>query len=141
MKTVKSLLTGSMALLWTVLIITTAGNKEARAEDPFSISAYLNDSIFNIDNIASSEDMPQYILEKTALYLQSFTTSRRELFQKWLDQSIPHMAIIKNILREEGLPEDLAFLPLIESGFNVNDRSHAKATGMWQFMASNRAPS
>ncbi|MCC6543214.1 MAG: transglycosylase SLT domain-containing protein [Nitrospirae bacterium] len=139
MKTFKSLLAGSIVLIWTVLIIAVAGNNEARAEDPFSISAYLNDSIFNSEHIASSGDMPQYILEKTALYLKSFTTSKRDLFQKWLDQSIPHMLLIKKILREEGLPEDLAFLPLIESGFNVNARSSAKATGMWQFMATTGA--
>ncbi len=139
MKTFKSMLAGSIILLWAIIIITAAGYKEARAENPFSISAYLSDSIFNSELVASSEDMPQYVLDRTALYVKSFTTSGRELFQQWLNESIPYMPLIKKILREEGLPEDLAFLPLIESGFNVNARSRAKATGMWQFMASTGA--
>ena len=139
MKTFKSLLAGIAMLLCAVLIITATGNKDARAEYPLSISAHLNGSIFNNEQISSSEDMPQYILDRAALYLESFTTSGRELFQQWLDQSMPHMFLIKRILREEGLPEDLAFLPLIESGFNVNARSRAKATGMWQFMAATGA--
>ena len=139
MKTFKSLLTGSIVLLWAFLIITITGIKEARSEDTFSIFSYLDDSIFINEDVTQSGDMPQYILDRTALYLQSFTTSGRELFQQWLDQSMPYMPIIKHILREEGLPEDLAFLPLIESGFNVNARSRAKATGMWQFMAATGA--
>ena len=139
MKTFKSLLAGIAMLLCAVLIITATGNKDARAEYPLSISAHLNGSIFNNEQISSSEDMPQYILDRAALYLESFTTSGRELFQQWLDQSMPHMFLIKRILREEGLPEDLAFLPIIESGFNVNARSRAKATGMWQFMAATGA--
>ena len=135
----KSLLAGSIFLLWAVVIITVTENIEARAENTSSISAYLSDSIFNNELIASSEDMPQYVLDRTALYIQSFTTSGRELFQEWLNQSMPYMPLVKRILREEGLPEDLAFLPLIESGFNVNARSRAKATGMWQFMAATGA--
>src|SRR3989304_129847 len=139
MKTFKSLLTGSIVLLWAFLIITITGIKEARSEDTFSIFSYLDDSIFINEDVTQSVDMPQYILDRTALYLQSFTTSGRELFQQWLDQSMPYMPIIKHILREEGLPEDLAFFPLIASGVNVNARSRAKATGMWQFMAATGA--
>ncbi|MDD5433873.1 MAG: transglycosylase SLT domain-containing protein, partial [Nitrospira sp.] len=51
----------------------------------------------------------------------------------------PYIPFIKDILREEGIPEDLALLPLIESGFNVNAKSPKQATGMWQFMASTGA--
>ncbi len=40
------------------------------------------------------------------------------------------------IITEKGLPEDIAFLPLIESGFSTHARSRAKAVGPWQFIAS-----
>lgn len=43
---------------------------------------------------------------------------------------------MKEILIEKGLPEDLVYLPLIESGFNVNARSRANAVGPWQFIES-----
>jgi len=41
---------------------------------------------------------------------------------------------MKQILREEGLPEDLVYLALIESGFNPYAYSSAKAMGIWQFI-------
>jgi membrane-bound lytic murein transglycosylase D len=44
-------------------------------------------------------------------------------------------AIVK-ALKEAGLPEELSWLPLIESGFKVNALSRARALGMWQFIAS-----
>ncbi|MCC7202125.1 MAG: transglycosylase SLT domain-containing protein [Nitrospirae bacterium] len=140
MKRFKTFLAGTIFLLLAVFIMNSAGNREARAEYPYSITSYLDGSIFNNDNreyaVDSSEDVPPYVLEKASSYMELFTTSGRELFQQWLDQSMQYMPLIKAILREEGLPEDLAFLPLIESGFNVNARSRASATGMWQFMSS-----
>jgi membrane-bound lytic murein transglycosylase D len=44
-------------------------------------------------------------------------------------------AIVK-ALKDAGLPEELSWLPLIESGFKVNAMSRARALGMWQFIAS-----
>src|SRR3990170_1408002 len=136
----KSLIIRSMMLLWMFLVVTAAGIDMAHAEYPFSIFPYLDCSIFNNEEaVDSSENMPPYVIDKVAKYMNYFTTSGRSLFQHWLDQSMPYMPLVKEILREEGLPEDLAFLPLIESGFNVNARSRAKATGMWQFMAATGA--
>ena len=43
--------------------------------------------------------------------------------------------MIKRILAGENLPEDLAYLALIESGFNPNAYSRARAVGMWQFIS------
>jgi membrane-bound lytic murein transglycosylase D len=41
---------------------------------------------------------------------------------------------IRKTLEKNGLPEDLAYLPHLESGFIANARSHAGARGLWQFM-------
>lgn len=41
---------------------------------------------------------------------------------------------IRNALREQGVPEELAVLPQVESSFNPVARSHADALGLWQFM-------
>ncbi len=43
---------------------------------------------------------------------------------------------MKDILREHDIPEQMVFLPLIESGFNPNAYSRARAAGYWQFIAS-----
>jgi membrane-bound lytic murein transglycosylase D len=43
--------------------------------------------------------------------------------------------IVKS-LQEAGLPQELSWLPLIESGFKVNALSRSRALGMWQFIPS-----
>jgi membrane-bound lytic murein transglycosylase D len=51
-----------------------------------------------------------------------------------LKRSNRHIAQMQQIFRDRGLPVELTYLPLIESSFNINARSHAGALGMWQFM-------
>ena len=45
-----------------------------------------------------------------------------------------HLAQMQKIFRDEGLPPELAYLPLVESSFNIRARSGVGAVGMWQFM-------
>jgi len=63
-----------------------------------------------------------------------FVNRIRGSFSVWLERSSRYVEIMKDILQEKDLPEELVFLPVIESGFNVNARSHAGAVGPWQFM-------
>lgn len=124
-----------------VIILLKAG--VVMASEAISVTSYL-DSFEGLifDNMAEtdfSENMPSYVIERVSFYVNLFTTKEREVFQRWLDQAGPHIPLIREIFREEGLPEDLALLPLIESGFNVNAISPKKAAGMWQFMASTGA--
>ena len=55
-------------------------------------------------------------------------------FQKSLVRSRPYVGMIKRTLREKGLPEDLAYLPHLESGFDRFATSRVGAKGLWQFM-------
>jgi membrane-bound lytic murein transglycosylase D len=55
-------------------------------------------------------------------------------FSKSLARSRPYISMIKQTLREKGLPEDLAYLPHLESGFDRFATSKAGAKGLWQFM-------
>ena len=59
----------------------------------------------------------------------------KEHFADGLRVSGRYMAQMQKIFREEGLPVELAYLPLVESSFNIRARSAAGAVGMWQFMA------
>lgn len=58
----------------------------------------------------------------------------KEHFAEGLRISGRYMAQMQKIFREEGLPVELAYLPLVESSFNVRARSVVGAAGMWQFM-------
>jgi membrane-bound lytic murein transglycosylase D len=70
-------------------------------------------------------------VEKNIRY---FSVTVKNHFARWLERSGKYMAMMKGILRENYLPEDLVFLALIESGFNPKAYSWAKASGPWQFI-------
>ncbi|MEE8575451.1 MAG: LysM peptidoglycan-binding domain-containing protein [Thermodesulfobacteriota bacterium] len=67
-------------------------------------------------------------------YIKHFQTKGKPYFTKWLERSGKYMPMLKRILNENGMPDDLAYLSMIESGFNPHARSSANAIGMWQFM-------
>ncbi|WP_437869897.1 transglycosylase SLT domain-containing protein [Sorangium sp. So ce363] len=52
----------------------------------------------------------------------------------WIKKSGRYGAAIRRVLREQGLPEDLLWLSLVESGFDPTIHSPAGAAGLWQFM-------
>jgi membrane-bound lytic murein transglycosylase D len=58
----------------------------------------------------------------------------REHMERWLYRSGRYFPLMKRILAEEGLPEEIVYLSLVESGLNPTARSWAKAVGIWQFV-------
>lgn len=58
----------------------------------------------------------------------------RRFIEESLLRREEYLPVIREIFAEEGVPEDLINVALIESGFNANARSYAGAVGMWQFM-------
>lgn len=65
-----------------------------------------------------------------------FTQRIKDRFSLWLSRSGRYLELMKEILKSKELPEEIAFLPLIESGFNPAAYSVAKAVGPWQFIAT-----
>ncbi|MBN2655349.1 MAG: transglycosylase SLT domain-containing protein [Nitrospirae bacterium] len=64
-----------------------------------------------------------------------FKETIRERFSVWLERSAKYIEIMKGVLKERKMPDELVFLPLIESGFNTNAYSKARAVGPWQFIS------
>ena len=67
-------------------------------------------------------------------YIRYFTTTKKDVFKRWLKRKKRYAPFVKEILREHGLPEDLVYLAMIESGFNLHAYSPMKAAGPWQFI-------
>ena len=67
-------------------------------------------------------------------YLDFFRGPARERFGIWLARMPRYEPMIRRRLQEAGLPGDLVYLALIESGFSNTATSRARAVGMWQFM-------
>jgi peptidoglycan lytic transglycosylase D len=68
-------------------------------------------------------------------YLEFFQVDARDRFEIWLSRLGRYEGLIRERLRAKGLPEDLVYLTLIESGLSNTAISRARAVGMWQFMA------
>jgi len=74
------------------------------------------------------------VVQKT---MEFFTNEGgRRYFQKWMQRAGRWFPMMRRIAREEGAPEEIAYLAMIESGLSNNAVSWAKAVGMWQFIKS-----
>jgi membrane-bound lytic murein transglycosylase D len=71
-----------------------------------------------------------------ARYLSRFTGPAHDYIQTRLSDGTKFEPMIRTALRSGGIPEDMYYLALVESGFDPNAYSRAAAVGMWQFMAS-----
>lgn len=85
-------------------------------------------------DLSDKFDIPIVFNEAVQYFINYFTTEKRKVFSNWLKRSEKYVPLMKEILREEGLPEDLVYLAMIESGFNPRAYSPAKASGPWQFI-------
>ncbi len=81
-------------------------------------------------------DVPVRWDARVVRYLEYYRTSPRgrSMVAGWLKKSGRYGGSIRRILREQGLPEDIVWLALVESGFDPTIVSPAGAAGLWQFM-------
>lgn len=71
---------------------------------------------------------------KVLSYVQLFAGRLKGYLEDGLSRGARFLPMIQDVFRAEGLPLDLAYVPLVESAFKSNALSRAKAKGMWQFM-------
>ena len=77
---------------------------------------------------------PSILNDRVKSFIDLFQTKADSYFTRSLARSQAYEGMMKKILREKNLPEELFYLALIESGYNPHAQSRAKATGIWQFM-------
>ena len=80
-------------------------------------------------------DIPLTLNNKVEYFVNYFQTRGRDVFARWLSRSERYIPMMKQVLKKEGLPEDLVYLAMIESGFSPHAYSAASAVGPWQFMS------
>jgi membrane-bound lytic murein transglycosylase D len=83
----------------------------------------------------STDKFPITVNGRVAAAMKYFQTKGRRIFTRWLERSGRYKELYQQILREEGVPEELFYLAMIESGFVNHAYSYARAAGPWQFMA------
>ena len=77
---------------------------------------------------------PVVLNNQVQMYLNLFQTKQRKTFSSWLSRSSIYLPLMKKELKNAGLPEELVYLSMIESGYNQRACSSANAVGLWQFM-------
>ena len=78
--------------------------------------------------------LPIEVNERVEQWMVRFSTSDRPEFEQTLSRAGLYSDMIRGKLRARGMPEELFYLAMIESGFLTHARSNVSATGMWQFM-------
>ncbi len=85
--------------------------------------------------IAVRHDLPLTVNDSVLQYLSFFTSTRgRAIVSHGLDRAGRYDVMIRRVLKEEGVPQDLIYLAQAESAFQPQAVSRAGARGIWQFM-------
>jgi len=90
-------------------------------------------SLFRVD---PEFDFPVVENDKVRYYVDYFTGRARGTLRIWLERSGRYLPMMRDVFAEAGLPRDLAYLAMVESGFNDKAYSWAHAVGPWQFIES-----
>jgi membrane-bound lytic murein transglycosylase D len=80
-------------------------------------------------------DIPVAYNSRVKYWIEYFQTSGRGWFTKWLERSSRYLPVLQQTLKRNGLPQDLAYMSMIESGFSSQASSTAQAVGPWQFIS------
>ncbi len=87
-----------------------------------------------LNNVVEEEIEIEYN-GKTEHWIDYFQGAGRKHFSRWLARVGSFRDIIEPILVDVGIPRDLLYLAVIESGLNLSAKSYMKAIGPWQFMS------
>ena len=97
--------------------------------------AYANGSRVSYSAVMA-QAYPFALNPQVQFFLDRFTGNRRDAMTLWVSRSGRYLAMAREVFRSRGLPEDLVFTAMIESGFKPDAVSRVGAKGMWQFMAA-----
>ena len=87
-------------------------------------------------DLANAEhDIPIPLNQRVLNYISLFQGRLHDFIEDGMRRGSKYLPMIQNVFRAEGLPLDLAYVPLVESAFKPNALSRVKAKGVWQFMA------
>lgn len=81
-------------------------------------------------------DIPVTYNTRVSKWITHFQTRGSVWFREWLERSYRYLPLIQSELKHHGMPMDLAYMVMIESGFSAKAVSVANAVGPWQFIES-----
>jgi len=102
---------------------------------PFQLAPVTDLKSFDVASVKDRYDIPVEMQPLVVQYIHFFQGAGRKWFRRWMSRSTRYLPLMQPILESQGLPRDLVYLSMIESGFNTQAKSWAAAVGPWQFIA------
>ncbi|KMQ50486.1 Membrane-bound lytic murein transglycosylase D precursor [Chitinispirillum alkaliphilum] len=116
------------ALVFQQRLLDALGTLEVKPEDSVLL--------YRLSRERNNYDIPVVWNDRVQHSLLFFMRSRRGIFDRWLHRAGYYLPVKKQMFADAGLPQDLAYLPILESGYNPHAYSRAHASGIWQFIPS-----
>ncbi len=104
-------------------------------ELPFELELITDVESFDVSKVKDRYDIPVEMQPLVAQYIHFFQGGGRKWFRRWMSRSARYIPLMQPLLEAKGLPRDTVYLSMIESGFNTQAKSWARAVGPWQFIA------
>ena len=117
-------------VLGVSIVATAPPNQDPSAYRPAAVAA-----VASLVEAPVRWDIPVVWNASVERFVDLFSGEQSDRMALYLKRSGRYEGMIRSKLRERGMPEDLLYLSMIESGFNPNARSRVAAVGLWQFMA------
>jgi membrane-bound lytic murein transglycosylase D len=130
--------------------VAPAQRREAFAEqreEPAAIDTFLGPAVADppapsprtaqavVDELGSRDfDIPIPLNDRVLSFVELFSGRLKGYLEEGLGRGTRYLPMVQSIFQAEGVPLDLAYVPLIESAFKPSALSRAKARGIWQFM-------
>ena len=126
-----ALVSSVVFLIMGLTVGTWADGRESATNDGGETTAEVR-----AESLSSlSLPLPAEVNERVGYWMDRFSTDERAGFEELLAREGLYADMIRTKLAERGMPEELIYLAMIESGFSSDARSEVAATGMWQFMS------
>ncbi|MFH1829220.1 MAG: LysM peptidoglycan-binding domain-containing protein [Pseudomonadota bacterium] len=122
---------------WIVVVLVmlsiSACSSKKRARSSYDSTRFISEHDLRA---LPTSDIPIVINDRVVAWIEYFHGPGRRHFVRYLERSARYLPLMKAILQEQGMPTDLVYIALIESGFNNHAYSRAAAVGPWQFIRS-----
>ena len=116
--------------------VSFAAYEEWMKESIQEIEVATNDDMDVSDRMVIPADIPLEINSYVDPWIDYFTGKGSAVMKKWLERSGKYFPLMTKIFDEVGVPKQLVYLSMMESGLNPTARSWASAVGLWQFIKS-----
>lgn len=116
--------------------VSFAAYEEWMAQAAPEIDINFDDTKEEYTRVIIPADIPLEYNSHVEQWVNYFTGRGRGAMNRWLTRSGKYFPMMTKIFKEEGVPQQLVYLSMMESGLNPTARSWASAVGLWQFIKS-----